>query len=191
MIERFAIRAAILVSNVPSPAWGWGWKQSARSWRSYGKIEDCEQSGKVSSRWRFRFWLPWPGLVRSYKNFFPLPITLFIPAFLNNRELKIRRRRRQRKQLCTCITLFCTFLCRRCTTTTWKCLISRFVEDGNTRQQLFFSFPERWFSHLKSTSKKFTSIWRIKRDRISVRKFKAASIHFLNDVFVAVAVVGS
>ena len=45
-----------------------------------------------------------------------------------NRELKQRQRRRQRErqkrdrfrlakqQLCTCITLFCTFLCRRCTT---------------------------------------------------------------------------
>ena len=37
---------------------------------------------------------------------------------------------------------FCTFLSRHCTTTTSKCLISRFVEDGNTRQQLSFSFPE-------------------------------------------------
>ena len=36
---------------------------------------------------------------------------------------------------------FCTFLCRHCTTTTWKCLISRFVENMNTRQQLYFSFP--------------------------------------------------
>ena len=27
---------------------------------------------------------------------------------------------------------FCTFLCRRCTTTTWKCLISRF--DANFKQ---------------------------------------------------------
>ena len=47
------------------------------------------------------------------------------------RELKQRRRRWQRerqrsnrlrlakRQLCTRITLFCTFLCRRCTTTTW------------------------------------------------------------------------
>ena len=25
-----------------------------------------------------------------------------------------------KQQLCTCITLFCTFLCRRCTTTTWN-----------------------------------------------------------------------
>ena len=31
--------------------------------------------------------------------------------------------------------------------------------------------------------------WRIKRDRISAIKFEAAQIHFLSDVFVAVAVV--
>ena len=58
-----------------------------------------------------------------------------------SRELRQRRRRREgqksyrfilaKQQLCTCITLFCTFLCRRCTTTTWKCLISRFVRYGN------------------------------------------------------------
>ena len=45
-----------------------------------------------------------------------------------------------KQQLCTCITLFCTFLCRRCTSTTWYCLISRFVSDVNTRQRLPFSF---------------------------------------------------
>ena len=78
------------------------------------------------------------------------------------RELNQRRRRRQRElkksyrvrlakqQLCTCITLFCTFLSRRCTSTTWKCLISRFFEDGNRRQQLSFSFPELWYSPFKS-----------------------------------------
>ena len=59
-----------------------------------------------------------------------------------------------KQQLCTCITLFCTFLSRRCTTTTWKCLISRFVEDGNTRQQLSFSFPELWYSLLEFNSRK-------------------------------------
>ena len=42
-----------------------------------------------------------------------------------------------------CITLVRTFLCRRCTTTTWKYLISRrLVEDVNTRQRFFFSLPE-------------------------------------------------
>ena len=64
------------------------------------------------------------------------------------RELKQRRRRRQRERQKSETTtlhvhhLFCTFLCRRCTTTTSKCVISRFVEGGSTRQQLSFSFPE-------------------------------------------------
>ena len=38
------------------------------------------------------------------------------------------------------VTLFYTFLCRRCTTTTWNCLISRFVEDGNKKTKTFFFF---------------------------------------------------
>ena len=78
-------------------------------------------------------------------------------AILLNRELKQARQRRQwerqnsnsfrlaKQQLCTYITLFRTFLCRRCTTTTWKCAISGFVEDLYTRQQLLFSFPELWY----------------------------------------------
>ena len=77
-----------------------------------------------------------------------------------------RRRRRQRegqksnklrlaKQLCTCITFFCTFLCRDFTTTTWKCLISRFVENVNARQRLSFFFPElRYRSLLEFNSRK-------------------------------------
>ena len=48
---------------------------------------------------------------------------------------------------------FCTFLSRRCTTTTWKCLISRSVENGNTRQQLSFSFPKLWYNPLEFNSK--------------------------------------
>ena len=71
-----------------------------------------------------------------------------------NRDLKIRRRRRQRElqknnrlrlakqQLCTCITLFCTFLYRHCTTTTRKCLISRFMEDVNKLLWNFLSHSE-------------------------------------------------
>ena len=39
-----------------------------------------------------------------------------------------------------------------------------------------------------STPKKFANIWRIKGDGISAIKFEAAQIHFLSDVFVAVAV---
>ena len=43
---------------------------------------------------------------------------------------------------------------RRYTTTTWKCLISGFVEDVNTRQRLSFSFPELWYSLLKFNTRK-------------------------------------
>ena len=74
--------------------------------------------------------------------------------YTNVRELKQRRPRRQRgrqksngvrlakEKLCTCITLFYTFLCCRCMTTMWNCLIWRFVEDVNTRQWPSFSFSE-------------------------------------------------
>ena len=36
-----------------------------------------------------------------------------------------------KQQICTCITLFCTFLCRRCTPATWNFLIShsRFMKS--------------------------------------------------------------
>ena len=52
---------------------------------------------------------------------------------------KSNKVRLARQQLCTCMTLFCAFLCRRYTfcavvsvpSTTWNVLISRFVEDGN------------------------------------------------------------
>ena len=90
----------------------------------------------------------------------------------------------------TTLHAFCTFLRRRCcTTTTRKCLISRSVEDANTRQRLSFSFPELWYSLQNSTTKKFAKILRIKRDGISVIKFEAACIPFLSDVFVTVAAV--
>ena len=74
--------------------------------------------------------------------------------YRNVRELKQRRPRRQRgrqksngvrlakEKLCTCITLFYTFLCCRCMTTMWNCLIWHFVEDVNTRQWPSFSFSE-------------------------------------------------
>ena len=46
------------------------------------------------------------------------------------------------QQLCTCITLLCTFLSRHCTTTTGKCLFSRFTEDVNKRRLNFLSLSE-------------------------------------------------
>ena len=49
----------------------------------------------------------------------------------------------------TCITLFCTFLYRFYTTTTWKCLISRFIEDVNKQRRNFISLSELGYGHLK------------------------------------------
>ena len=61
-----------------------------------------------------------------------------------------------KQQLCKCITLFWTFLCRCCTATTWKCLISRSVEDVNTRDKdfLFLWDPELQYSLLEFNSRK-------------------------------------
>ena len=36
----------------------------------------------------------------------------------------------------------------------FKCLISHFLQDMNTRQQLFFSFPELQYSLIEFNSKK-------------------------------------
>ena len=84
----------------------------------------------------------------------------------NMRELKQRRRRRQRErwksswfrlanqQLCTCITLFCPFLWRSCTTTSWDFVVLRFMGNVNTRQQFSFSFPELLNSLLEFNSRK-------------------------------------
>ena len=99
---------------------------------------------------------------------------------------KINRFRLAKQQLCMCITLFCTFLCRHCTTITCKCLNSRFVEDGNIRQKLSFSFPELWCIPLEFNSK---NICQIKRDGISEIRFEATRIDFFSDAFVAFAVV--
>ena len=68
------------------------------------------------------------------------------------RELWRRRRQRGRQkcnrfrlakqQLCTWIMLFCTFLYRPCTATTWKCLIASFMEEVNKRRRICFSLSK-------------------------------------------------
>ena len=83
----------------------------------------------------------------------------------NSRELKQQRRRQQRERQKTirldwqnnnfaCITPLCSFFCRHWTTTTWKCLISRFVENSNTRERLGFPFPGLRYSVLELNSRK-------------------------------------
>ena len=53
------------------------------------------------------------------------------------------------QQLCTCITLFCAFLCCHCITMTWKCLFLRFLHVEDVYTRLSFSFPELRYSLLE------------------------------------------
>ena len=120
--------------------------------------------------------------------------------FLDFRELKQRRWRRQRerqksnrfdKQQLFYVhhVFFCTFLCRFCMTMTWKCRISRW-QDVNTRQRLSFSFRDPSIQSFRIQLQKCSpNIWRIERDGIRAIEFEAARIHFLSDVFVTIAVV--
>ena len=72
----------------------------------------------------------------------------------DDRDGKENGKKLAKQQLYACIMLFCTFLCRRCTTTKWNCLISRSLEDVNTRQRTPFSFPELWYGSLEFNSRK-------------------------------------
>ena len=71
-----------------------------------------------------------------------------------------------KQQLCTCITLFSTFLTRRCTATTWKCLVSCFLEDVNKQRRNFPSLSRlNCYKALRnSTSGGAAYFWQSKRD---------------------------
>ena len=91
---------------------------------------------------------------------------------------KSNKFRLKKQKLCAYITLFCTFP-RHYTTMTWKCLISRFVEDVNRQgNELSSSFSELRYSLLEFNSEKIAKFWRMrenKRDRV-----EAARLHFLS-----------
>ena len=81
-----------------------------------------------------------------------------------------------KQQICPCITLFCTFVCRRCTLETWKFLIShpRFMESVNRTQKLSVCFSKLRHGPFGFTSTKFRQIncnW------IRSMKFEAVRIH--------------
>ena len=76
--------------------------------------------------------------------------------FNGNGKKENNRLRLAKQQLYPCITLFCTFLCRYCTTASWNSLISCFVEDVNRSQRLSFSFPELRYSLLEFNSRKIS-----------------------------------
>ena len=74
-----------------------------------------------------------------------------------------------KQQLCTWITLFCTFICRRCTTTTWNFLISRTALWSRSTQHkncrfLFLNLGKKTHTHTIDTVPKkiFAKICQIK-----------------------------
>ena len=61
----------------------------------------------------------------------------------------------------------------------------------NTRQWVSFCFSEPRYSPLEFNSWKIANIWHIKGVGIRAMKFETARIHFLGDVFAAVACLSS
>ena len=126
-------------------------------------------------------------------------------AFPNeNRDLKIRRQSRRRdtsksnrfrlakQQLCTCITLFCTIVCHYCTTTTWKCIISRFMEYVNKQRRNLLPLSEQLDKALRdSIPGEFLYIWKSKWYGIIAMKTEKTRIHCKSDPFAAVAFLES
>ena len=128
----------------------------------------CAQSG-ASIRltvWKWTSESPYPGalppmLVTFPRAFSPGPTDCpWVSEDVPIMDFKIKRlgRQRHRKkinrfnkqwhQLCTCITFFfSTFLSRFCTTTTWRCLISRFKEEINKERRNFISLFELGYGH--------------------------------------------
>ena len=80
----------------------------------------------------------------------------------------------------------CKLLCRQCTNTTWKCLISPFMEDVNKPRRGFL-FP----SELGYVSKEFNSrrvrLHKSKWVEMIAKKIEGTLYHFLSDFFVAAA----
>ena len=70
---------------------------------------------------------------------------------------------------------FCAFLCRHCTTTTWKCVIFRFMEVVNKRRRIFLSLsklecgPQEINSRELRLHLTFSATWN-KRDLIVWKK---------------------
>ena len=130
-----------------------GWPQNALQLASVLLSASKSVSGSASGRG-----LATPGQFVDQVRGKVLPA---VPLFFTSVELKQQWQRRQGKrqknnrfrlakqQLFTCIALFCTFLFCHCMTSTGNCLISRFVEDGNTSQQLSFPFSKLSYRLLK------------------------------------------
>ena len=105
---------------------------------------------------------------------------------------KNNRVRLAKQQLCTCSTLFCSFLRHDRTATTWKCLILRFREVVKKPRRNCLSRCELMIVFVRnSTPGEFACFWQSNWVGIIVMKIERTQINFLTDLFAAVAVLGS
>ena len=132
--------------SIPNQHWKTDLRHSKtmkRKWKEKINAWDAQKNSGGNWSWRHSFTRSLLGCLSNND------------GDVNENGIKLSNRfRLAKQQLCTCITLFCTFLCRHCTTTTWKCLIERFVEDVYTRQRLSSSFSELRYSLLEFNSRK-------------------------------------
>ena len=110
------------------------------------------------------------------------------------RDFKIQRRGRQRerqinKRFCkqnnnfACAPrFFVHFFARFCTTTTWKCLISPFMGDVTSDDEIQFLFLYLDMVPRNSTPGGFANIWQSKWVGIIAIKTERTQIHFLSDI---------
>ena len=117
-------------------------------------------------------------------------------CFVNNRKLKMERRRESQKSnsltrqnnnfaRASCL------LCCHCTTTTWKCLISRFVKDVNKQWQNLLSLYELGYRvDRNSAPGEFACVWQSKWVGIITIETEKMWVHSSCDVFVVVSCRG-
>ena len=82
-----------------------------------------------------------------------------------------------KQQLCTCITLFCTFFSCCCTTVT----CAHFTEQVNTTQKVSFSFSKLTYGPVRFNPENFSNIWQMKWNWIRSMKFETVRIYFLSE----------
>ena len=82
-----------------------------------------------------------------------------------------------KQQLCTCITLFCTFFSCCCTTVT----CAHFTEQVNTTQKVSFSFSKLTYGPVRFNPEKISNIWQMKWNWIRWMKFETVRIYFLSE----------
>ena len=97
----------------------------------------------------------------------------------DNENVKRAKGLKSKTKLCTCITLFCTILCRFCTTENGegKLATTKFLFSPLNLTMVLRNSPTEGFAYIGQ------SRW----VRIVVTKIERTQIHFLSDVFTAVA----